>query len=142
MSEEEQFPDVIRGDGYAVAPLDALGEGYGFRRVRRGLGVAAFGANVVVMPPRYETPAHAHEVQEELYFLHSGSLELEFGDGTRELLAPGSSALVSAPVVRRMRNVGTEDAVILIIGGKDGYVGHDGVPPAGDIRGGGPLDPA
>ena len=28
---EEETNDVIVGDGYALADLDALGEGYGFR---------------------------------------------------------------------------------------------------------------
>ena len=39
------------GDGYAVAHLDEVGEGYGFRKVRKTLGVTAFGVNVIVLPP-------------------------------------------------------------------------------------------
>ena len=34
--------------GYVFGSLDELGEGYGFRKIRRGLGVTAFGANALV----------------------------------------------------------------------------------------------
>ncbi|HEY2318438.1 MAG TPA: hypothetical protein VGH67_09080 [Solirubrobacteraceae bacterium] len=37
--------ETTQGDGYAVSSLDAMGEGYGFRKVRRELGVTAFGMN-------------------------------------------------------------------------------------------------
>ena len=73
---------AVKGDGYAVANLSDLGEGYGFRKIRKGLGVTAFGANAIVIPPSYETGRHLHEEQEELYFLHSGNVAIEFGDGT------------------------------------------------------------
>ena len=39
------------------------------------------GANAIVLPPRYEAGAHLHETQEEIYFVHAGEVELEFGDG-------------------------------------------------------------
>ena len=43
---------VTKGEGYAVAPdLDSLGEGYGFRKVRKELDVTAFGVNVITIPP-------------------------------------------------------------------------------------------
>ena len=34
--------------------------------------------------------------------------------------------------MRKMRNVGDEDAVYVIAGGKDGYVGRDAHVPEGD----------
>ena len=37
--------------GYSVNSLDALGEGYGFRKIRKELGVNAFGVNALVFPP-------------------------------------------------------------------------------------------
>ncbi len=73
---------IARGDGYAVANLADLGDGPGFRKIRRGLGVEAFGVNAIVLPPAYETGRHYHDEQEELYFLHSGRIEIEFGDGS------------------------------------------------------------
>ncbi len=140
MTDEQDFPNVTSGDGYAAAHLDDLGEGYGFRRIRRGLGVGAFGANAIVLPPRYEAGAHLHETQEELYFVHSGDVELEFGDGSVVKLGPGGVARVDAPIVRRLRNVGDSDATVVVVGGKDGYVGRDGQLPEGESRSGGPLD--
>lgn len=137
---EQDFPNVVRGEGHASAHLDDLGEGYGFRRVRRGLGVEAFGVNAIVLPPRYEAGAHLHETQEELYFVHAGQIELEFGDGSVAQLGPGGVAKVDAPTVRRLRNVGNEDATVLVVGGHGGYVGRDGKLPEGETREGGPLD--
>lgn len=126
--ETEQ--DVSAGDGYAVANLADIGEGYGFRKIRKALGVTAFGVNAIVLPPSYETGRHYHDQQEELYFLHRGEVAIEFGDGTVYELGPGGLAWVDAPTVRRIRNLSdSEDAVYVVVGGKDGYVGRDGRLP-------------
>ena len=133
-----EYPNVITGEGYAVGKLEDLGEGPGFRKVRRGLGVSAFGVNALVLPPGIETGFHSHELQEELYFVHRGALEMEFGDGSVERLQEGSFARVDAPTLRKVRNVGEVDAVYLCVGGKDGYVGRDGRAPVGEQRVSGP----
>ena len=124
--EAAEYPKVRKGEGYAVANLDDLGEGPGFRKVRKGLDVTAFGVNAIVLPPGIETGFHYHDEQEELYFLHSGTIEMEFGDGTVERLDAGGLARVNAATVRKLRNVGDVEAVYLCAGGKDGYVGRDG----------------
>jgi mannose-6-phosphate isomerase-like protein (cupin superfamily) len=124
--EAAEYPKVRKGEGYAVASLDDLGEGPGFRKVRKGLEVTAFGVNAIVLPPGIETGFHYHDEQEELYFLHSGAIEMEFGDGTVERLEAGGLARVDAATVRKLRNVGDVEAVYLCAGGKDGYVGRDG----------------
>jgi mannose-6-phosphate isomerase-like protein (cupin superfamily) len=133
---------VVEGDGYALAPdLDALGEGYGFRKVRRELGVTAFGVNAIVLPPGYETGRHFHEEQEELYFIHRGRVAVEFGDGTTHELGPGGLVRVDHATVRKFRNLSdSEDAVYLVAGGKDGYVGRDGRLPEGEESRFGPSD--
>jgi len=123
---------VTEGDGYAVGHIDQMGDPYGFRKVRRELGVSAFGVNAIVLPAGYETGRHFHDQHEALYFCHRARVELEFGDGTAHTLEPGTAARVDAATVRQMRNVGEEDAVYLVIGGKDGYVGRDGRLPAGE----------
>ena len=134
-----EYPKVITGEGYAIAPdLDALGEGYGFRKLRKGLGVTAFGINVIAMPSGYETGSHYHDEQEETYFVHRGEIEMIFGDGSVQRLREGGSARVDAATVRKVRNVGAGDAVYLIAGGKDGYVGRDGRAPEGEQRVSGP----
>jgi quercetin dioxygenase-like cupin family protein len=125
---------VTKGDGYAVANLTDLGDGYGFRKIRKELGVTAFGANAIVIPPSYETGRHLHEEQEELYFVHSGRIAIEFGDGTNHELETGGLAWVDAPTVRKIRNLSdSEDAVYVVVGGKDGYVGRDGKLPPDEV---------
>jgi mannose-6-phosphate isomerase-like protein (cupin superfamily) len=130
--EAAEYPKVRKGEGYAVANLDDLGEGPGFRKIRKSLDVTAFGVNAIVLPPGIETGFHYHDEQEELYFLHSGTIEIEFGDGTVERLDAGSLARVDAATVRKLRNVGDVDAVYLIAGGKNGYIGRDGRMPEGE----------
>ena len=93
---------VAKGDGYAVAHLDDLGEGPGFRKIRKELGVTAFGVNAIVLPPSYATGSHYHDEQEELYFVHSGKVAFEFGDGSTQQLGPGGLAWVDAPTERRV----------------------------------------
>lgn len=119
------------GEGYAVSSLDEMGEGYGFRKIRHAVGVTAFGINAIVLPPGYEGRSHFHEEQEETYFVHQGEVEFRFGDGTSHRLRPGGVVRVDPPVHRVMRNVGDGDAVIVVAGGKDGYVGRDGRPAEG-----------
>jgi uncharacterized cupin superfamily protein len=121
---------TVKGNGWAAGSIDAMGDGPGFRKVRRELGVTAFGVNAIVLPPGYETGGHRHERQEELYLVQRGTIELIFGDGDGEsvVLGPGGMARVDAATVRRMRNVSTTDeAVYICVGGADGYVGRDGV---------------
>jgi quercetin dioxygenase-like cupin family protein len=126
--------NVAEGDGYAVANLADLGEGPGFRKIRKGLGVTAFGVNAIVLPPAYETGRHLHEQQEELYFLHRGRIAIEFGDGSAHELKPGGLARVDASTIRKIRNLSdSEDAVYVVVGGKDGYVGRDGKLPEGEV---------
>ena len=132
MEASTEYPRVIRGSGFAIGSLDDLGEGPGFRKVRRGLDVTAFGVNAIVMPPGIESGFHAHDIQEELYFVHRGTIEIEFGDGSCERLEAGCFARVDAAIMRRLRNVGEEDAVYLCVGGKYGYVGRDGRAPEDD----------
>ena len=131
---DEPVRDVTEGEGYAVGHLDALGEGYGFRKIRKGLGVTAFGINAIVLPPKYATGRHFHDEQEETYFVHRGRVRLEFGDGSSHVLDEGGLARVDAHTVRKVENVGDEDAVYVIAGGKDGYVGRDGRLPEGESR--------
>lgn len=132
MEASSEYPQVKRGEGYAVANLEDLGDGPGFRKVRKGLGVTAFGVNAIVMPPGIESGSHFHDEQEELYFVHRGSIEMEFGDGSVHKLDEGGLARVDASTIRRIRNVGDVDAVYLCAGGKDGYIGRDGRVPEGE----------
>lgn len=112
--------------GYAFGSLDELGEGYGFRKIRRALGVTAFGVNAIVMPPGFVGFHHYHDTQDELYFVHSGQARVEVG-GEERILGPGGLVHVESTTPRRISNASeTEDLVLLVVGGKGGYVERDG----------------
>ena len=53
------------------------------------------------MPPGIESGFHYHDDQEELYFVHRGTIEIEFGDGTVHRLEEGGLARVDAPTCAR-----------------------------------------
>ncbi len=128
----EEAGGVVTGDGYAVGNIDDMADGPGFRKIRRELGVTAFGINAIAIPPGFATGRHYHDEQEETYFVHRGRIAMEFGDGSSHELGPGGVARVDAATVRRIRNVGDEEAVYVIAGGKNGYVGRDGQMPEGE----------
>jgi uncharacterized cupin superfamily protein len=130
MPDETHEP--VEGEGYAVANVDALAEGPGFRKVRRRLGVTAFGVNAIEIPAGFETGRHYHDEQEELYFIHAGQVEMTFNDDSVHLLGPGGLARVDAATVRKIKNVGDAPAIYLVVGGKGGYVGRDGKLPEGE----------
>jgi uncharacterized cupin superfamily protein len=120
-----------QGDGWAVGSVDDMGEGPGFRKIRRELGVEAFGVNAVVLPPGYEGRIHSHERQEELYIVLRGEIEFRLGD-ERRTLGPGGLARVDAATMRSPRNTSeSEEAIYICVGGEGGYVGRDGVPAEG-----------
>ena len=121
--------------GYAYSSLEEIGSGYGFRKVRRALGVTAFGVNAVVMPPGFEGFLHYHEQQDELYFVHRGRALVEVGGETLEL-AEGGLLHVESTTPRKVSNASdSEELILLVLGGKDGYVGRDGqlVDPERDL---------
>jgi mannose-6-phosphate isomerase-like protein (cupin superfamily) len=112
--------------GYAFGSIDELGEGPGFRKVRRALGVTAFGVNAVVYPPGYEGFEHYHDTQDELYFVHAGTARVEVGGETREL-GPGGLVHVESTTPRKLSNASeSEELVLLVVGGSGGYVERDG----------------
>jgi mannose-6-phosphate isomerase-like protein (cupin superfamily) len=110
---------------YAFSSLDELGEGPGFRKVRRAMSITAFGVNGVVYPPHYEGISHYHDTQDELYFVHKGQAKVHV-DGEERILGPGGLFHVESTTPRRIANVGDGDLVMLVVGGKGGYVERDG----------------
>jgi mannose-6-phosphate isomerase-like protein (cupin superfamily) len=129
---------TVQGNGYAISDLGAIGEGYGFRKIRRELGVTAFGINALVLPPGYQTGVHYHDQQEETYFVHRGQVEIWFGDGSTHAMEAGGIARVDPGTHRALRNVGQGDAIVVVAGGKDGYVGRDGQAVGESVHGGPP----
>ena len=112
--------------GYSISSIGELGDGYGFRKVRRALKVTAFGVNALVYPPGFKGFHHYHDTQDELYFVHSGTARVEV-DGEERLLGPGGFLHVESTTPRMVSNASeSEDLVLLVVGGKDGYVERDG----------------
>jgi mannose-6-phosphate isomerase-like protein (cupin superfamily) len=112
--------------GHSFGSIDELGEGYGFRKVRRALGVTAFGVNAIVYPPGFEGFHHYHDTQDELYFVHSGEARVEV-EGEERILGPGGLVHVESTTPRRVSNASeSEDLVLLVVGGQGGYVERDG----------------
>ena len=112
--------------GHAFGAIDELGEGYGFRKIRKQLGATAFGVNAIVYPPGYDGFHHYHDTQDELYFVHSGLARME-ADGEVREYGPGGLMHVESTTPRKVSNASdTDDLVLLVIGGKGGYVERDG----------------
>jgi mannose-6-phosphate isomerase-like protein (cupin superfamily) len=111
--------------GYAKGSIDEMGEGPGFRRIRRELGVTAFGVNALIYPPGQEGFLHYHDEQDELYFVHKGRASFEV-DGEKFELGPGGVVYVESTTPRKINNETDEELVVLAVGGKDGYVSRDG----------------
>jgi quercetin dioxygenase-like cupin family protein len=110
---------------YAFGSPDELGNGPGFRKIRRALEVEAFGVNAIVFPPHYEGPEHYHDTQDELYFVHRGRIRVDVDGESREL-GEGGLFHASSTTPRRISNAGDEDAIVFVVGGKGGYVERDG----------------
>jgi quercetin dioxygenase-like cupin family protein len=110
---------------HAFSSLDELGEGLGFRKIRSALGVTAFGVNAVVYPPHFDGFLHYHDEQDELYFGHRGRVRVEVEGETRDL-GEGGLFHCESTTPRKVSNPFDEDAVLFIVGGKDGYVSRDG----------------
>jgi mannose-6-phosphate isomerase-like protein (cupin superfamily) len=120
--------------GYSVSSLDELGDGYGFRKIRGPLGVTAFGVNAIVYPPGAAGVNHYHDLQDELYFVHRGTARVVV-DGEERTVGEGGLVHVESTTPRIVSNAGDGDLVLLVIGGKGGYVERDGqLVDAGDLE--------
>jgi mannose-6-phosphate isomerase-like protein (cupin superfamily) len=109
---------------HGFTSIDEVGDGV-FRKVRQALGITAFGVNVLVLAPGVKGRPHYHDTQDELYFVHAGRARFEVGGEVREL-GPGGLCHVESATARQISNPGDEELVLLVVGGKDGYVERDG----------------
>jgi len=110
---------------YSFSTLADLGDGPGFRKVRQAMGVTGFGVNAIVYPPGFDGFLHYHDEQDELYFVHAGTARFEVDGDVREV-GPGGLCHVSSTTPRKVSNAGDDELVLLVVGGKDGYVSRDG----------------
>jgi uncharacterized cupin superfamily protein len=112
-------------DGISLGSIDHAG-GDRFQRLRAELGVESFGMNLIRLAPRQRGRIHAHERQEEVYVVLSGTLTLATADGEHEL-GPGACARVAPSVRRQLANRGRERCVLIALGGAEPHEGRDGI---------------
>jgi uncharacterized cupin superfamily protein len=105
--------------GRALDELPALWEGMA-RLVRAGMGITAFGANVLELPPDYTTDSHdeADSGQQELYVALRGAGTVVIGDA-RVALDGEHMVRVDAGIDRALAS-GPEGLRVLCIGGVPG----------------------
>jgi hypothetical protein len=107
-----------KGGRYADMP--SLWDGFA-NLVRPGLGVTAFGVNVMNLPPDYETKSHdeSQSGQEELYVGLEGAGWVVMGDGERVPLDNACAVRVSPQTVRTLAS-GPDGLRVLIVGAAPG----------------------
>jgi quercetin dioxygenase-like cupin family protein len=110
--------------GVAFARLDPDTEER-FVPLRRLLGVTSFGLNQILLRPGQRGRIHRHTAQEEVYVVLAGTLTLGVEGEEREL-GQGELARVAPDVRRQIGNRGSEDVLLLALGGANEHVGRDG----------------
>ncbi len=70
-------------------------------------------------------PNHFHDTQDELYFVHRGTAVFTV-DGHEHEVGEGGIVHVESTTHRMISNRTDADLVLLIVGGKGGYVERDG----------------
>jgi hypothetical protein len=110
--------------GYSAKGIDELPTLWdGFAKlVRPGLGITAFGANIMDLPPDYSTKSHdeSDSGQQELYVALRGGGSVEI-DG-EQLPLDGEHLVCVEPGTGRVLSSGSEGLRVLIIGGVPGGV--------------------
>ena len=106
--------------GARYADMPSLWDGFA-NLVRPGLGVTAFGVNVMNVPPDYQTKSHdeSGSGQEELYVGLEGSGWVVMGDGERVALDNECAVRVSPHVSRALAS-GPEGMRVMIVGSTPG----------------------
>ncbi len=107
--------------GLRYDEMPSLWDGFA-NLVRLGLGLTAFGANVMNLPPDYETKAHTESEsgQEELYVALEGSGAVLIGEERERVELDPDRAVRVAPTTSRILASGPGGMRVLIIGGVPG----------------------
>jgi hypothetical protein len=107
-------------DAVAIDELPSLFDGV-IKLARAGLGISAFGVQVIDLPPGYTTDAHDERAtgQEELYAALDGEGAIVLGDDTRHPLDAGHLVRVAPEQARRI-SAGADGARVMVVGGVPG----------------------
>ena len=111
----------MHAKGARIDELPALWGGFA-RLVRPGLGLSAFGANVMNLPPDYATKSHDESAsgQEELYVCLAGSGAVVLDADATELALDADQLAAVGPGVSRTVRSGPDGLRVLIVGGVAG----------------------
>ncbi|HEY4278155.1 MAG TPA: cupin domain-containing protein [Conexibacter sp.] len=111
-------------DGISITRLDP-DSGERFQPLRRLLGVAAFGMNLITLQPGQRGRIHSHAHQEEVFLVLEGQLALSI-EGEEQRLGEGELVRVAPGVRRQLTNRRALRLVLLALGGAGEHVGRDG----------------
>jgi hypothetical protein len=107
--------------GSAIDDLPDMWDGF-MRMVRPGLGISAFGANVMNLPPDYTTRSHneSRTGQEELYVRLAGAGWVVLDESGERLPLDEEHLAAVGPGTSRALASGPEGLRVLIIGSTPG----------------------
>ncbi len=111
----------LTAKGAAIDELPGLWDGFA-RLVRPGLGLSAFGANVMTLPADYATKSHdeSDSGQEELYVALEGSGWVVLDPSSERLVLDPEHVVAVGPQTTRTLTSGPDGLRVLIIGGTPG----------------------
>jgi hypothetical protein len=111
----------LTASGSAIDDLPDMWDGF-MRMVRPGLGISAFGANIMNLPPDYATRAHdeSGSGQEELYVCLSGAGWIVLEDSDERLPVDAEHLAAVGPGTSRTLASGPEGLRVLIVGSTPG----------------------
>lgn len=103
-------------DNFTILHRDDVERTGAWRLVRRSLGCAALGINLVEIAPGDQIPEHdeIERDQEEVFFVLSGTAALVI-DGRAHPAPEGTFARLDPEPRRAVRNDGADTAVVLIV---------------------------
>lgn len=96
-----------------------------FVPLRRDLGITTFGLNLMTLEPGQQGRIHRHGMQEEVYIVLDGVLDLVVEQETHELRR-GDVVRVGPQLRRKLVNRGPDRTVLIALGGSAEHRGRDG----------------
>ena len=88
--------------------------------------MTAFGVNVIVFPPRLGRLPSTTTTRRTSSTSSTAGRRASRSTARRARLGPGGIVHVESTTPRKFSNAGDDDLVLLVVGGKDGYVERDG----------------
>jgi hypothetical protein len=111
----------LTATGSAIDDLPDMWDGF-MRMVRRGLGITAFGVNIMNLPPDYTTRSHdeSGSGQEELYVRLAGAGWIVLDDSGERLALDDEHLAAVGPGVPRSLASGPDGLRVLCVGSPPG----------------------